>query len=130
MDHEVVLLGFWTSPYVMRVKIALEEKGVCYKYLEQDIFDKSSKGLLLLKTNPVHKKVPVFLHNDKPVCESLNILQYIDDIWNDKAAPKLLSEDPYHRAKSRFWVDFFDKKVRAYVFYISIYIIHLKSFPF
>ena len=30
-DHEVVLLGFWTSPYAMRVKIALDEKGIHYQ---------------------------------------------------------------------------------------------------
>ncbi|XP_050372944.1 probable glutathione S-transferase parC isoform X2 [Argentina anserina] len=93
----------------MRVKIALEEKGVRYKYLEEDIFH--NKSPLLLKTNPVHKKVPVLIHNDKPICESLNILQYIDHVWNDEAAPKLLAEDPYDRAKARFWVDCFDKKI-------------------
>lgn len=107
-EDEVVLLGFWTSPYVMRVKIALAEKGVHYYYLEEGNLFKN-KSTLLLKMNPVFKKVPVIIHNDKPICESLIILQYIDDVWNDRAP--ILSENPYQRAKSRFWVDFFDKKV-------------------
>jgi glutathione S-transferase len=66
----------------MRVKIALAEKGVKYEYSEQDLRDKSA---LLLQMNPVYKKIPVLVHRGKPVCESLIIVQYIDDVWRDKA---------------------------------------------
>lgn len=31
MADEVVLLGFWISPYGMRARIALAEKGVKYE---------------------------------------------------------------------------------------------------
>ncbi|RCW19272.1 LOW QUALITY PROTEIN: hypothetical protein GLYMA_08G174600v4 [Glycine max] len=68
---EVVLVGFWTSPYVMRVKIALLEKGVEY---------------------------------------SLIILEYIDEVWK-KQEKQLFSDDPYYRARARFWIDLFDKKI-------------------
>lgn len=106
-DHyEVVLIGFWTSPYVLRVQIAFNEKGINYHYLEEDIFQKKSS--LLLKMNPVYKKVPVLIHSGKPICESLVILQYIDDVWKDKVP--LFSTCPHQRSKARFWVDFFDKK--------------------
>ncbi|BBG93519.1 glutathione S-transferase TAU 19 [Prunus dulcis] len=109
-EDEVVLLGFWTSPYVMRVKIALAEKGVHYYYMEEgDLF--KNKSTLLLKMNPVFKKVPVIIHNDKSICESLIILQYIDDVWNDGAP--ILSEDPYQRAKARFWIDFLTRRMWA-----------------
>ncbi|BFG28860.1 hypothetical protein CerSpe_151340 [Prunus speciosa] len=66
-DH-VVLLGFWPSPFGMRLRIALAEKGVQYEYKDEDLRNKSP---LLLQSNPVHKKVPVLIHNGKAVSESL-----------------------------------------------------------
>ncbi|CAL5406077.1 hypothetical protein CsSME_00026703 [Camellia sinensis var. sinensis] len=108
MSDEVVLVSFWTSPFGLRVKIALEEKGIEYQYKEEDLFNKSS---FLLDLNPVHKKVPVLIHNGKVICESLPILQYIDEVWKDKSP--LLPSDPYRRAQARFWADFIDKKIYA-----------------
>ncbi|XP_059437203.1 probable glutathione S-transferase [Corylus avellana] len=106
MADEVVLLGFWPSMFGMRASIALAEKGIKYEHKEEDVFNKSD---LLLKMNPVHKKIPVLIHNGKPVCESLIIVQYIDEVRNDRCP--LLPSDPYQRAQARFWADFIDKKV-------------------
>ncbi|XP_062161353.1 probable glutathione S-transferase isoform X2 [Alnus glutinosa] len=106
MAEEVVLLDFWASVFGMRVRIALAEKGIKYESKEEDLRNKSD---LLLKMNPVHKKVPVLIHNGKPVCESLIIVQYIDEVWNDSSP--LLPSDPYQRAHARFWADFVDQKV-------------------
>ena len=111
MADEVVLLDVWVSMFGMRVRIALAEKGVKYEYKEQDIL--MNKSDLLLKMNPVHKKIPVLIHNNNPVCESSIIVQYIDEVWNDKNP--LMPSDPYERAQARFWVDYIDKKV--YIFY-------------
>jgi glutathione S-transferase len=106
MADEVVLLNFWPSMFGMRVRIALAEKGINYQYKEEDLRNKSD---LLLKMNPVHKNVPVLIHNGKPVCGSLIIVQYIDEVWNDRSP--LLPSDPYQRAHARFWADFVDHKV-------------------
>ncbi|CAM8909379.1 unnamed protein product [Rhodiola kirilowii] len=105
MANEVILLDAWVSMFGMRVRIALREKGVEFEYREQDLRNKSE---LLLKMNPIHKKVPVLIHNGKPVCESSIAVQYIDEVWNDRAP--LLPLEPYQRAQARFWVDFIDKK--------------------
>ncbi|KAJ4981790.1 hypothetical protein NE237_032627 [Protea cynaroides] len=105
MAEEVTLLDFWASPFGMRCRVALAEKGVNYEYKEENLRDKSP---LLLQMNPVHKKIPVMIHNGKPVCESLNIVQYIDENWKDKSP--LLPSDPYQRSQARFWADFVDKK--------------------
>ncbi|XP_054814543.1 glutathione S-transferase 3-like [Prosopis cineraria] len=106
MAGEVVLLDTWVSMFGMRARIALAEKGVKYEYKEENLRNKSP---LLLQMNPIHKKIPVLIHNGKPICESAIIVQYIDEVWKDKAP--LLSSDPYERAQARFWVDFIDKKM-------------------
>jgi glutathione S-transferase len=103
------LLDFWVSPFGQRCRIALDEKGLPYEYLEQDLGNKSE---LLLRSNPVHKKIPVLLHDGRPVCESLVILQYIDEAFPGHGAPLLpAAGDPYARALARFWADYVDKKV-------------------
>jgi glutathione S-transferase len=117
MADEVVLLDFWPSVFGMRVRIALAEKGIEYEYKDDDLRNKSE---LLLKMNPVHKKIPVLIHNGKPICESLIIVQYIDEVWNDKSP--LLPSDPYQRAHARFWADFVDQKVARKASAISFFL--------
>ncbi|XP_061371504.1 probable glutathione S-transferase isoform X3 [Gastrolobium bilobum] len=62
MADEVVLLDFWPSPFGMRIRIALAEKGIKYEYKEEDLL--GNKSPLLLQMNPVHKKIPVLIHSD------------------------------------------------------------------
>ncbi|MED6139327.1 Glutathione S-transferase 3 [Stylosanthes scabra] len=108
MADEVVLLSFWCSPFCLRVRISLAEKGITYEYKEEDLMG-NKKSPLLLQVNPVHKKVPVLIYNGKPVCESLNIVEYIDQVWSDTSP--LMPSDPYQRAQARFWADYVDKKI-------------------
>ena len=110
MGEELKLLGAWGSPFSRRVEIALKIKGVEYKYSEEDIFH--NKSASLLKYNPVHKKVPVLVHNGTPIAESQVILEYIDETWKDNP---ILPRDPYERAMARFWAKFLDEKVTILV---------------
>jgi len=103
--EELTLLGVMGSPFLHRVQIALKLKGIEYKYVEDDLNNKSD---LLLKYNPVYKMIPVLVHNDNPISESVVILEYIDDAWKHNP---ILPSDPYQRAQARFWAKFIDDKV-------------------
>ncbi|PHT37604.1 putative glutathione S-transferase [Capsicum baccatum] len=102
---EVKLLGVGGSSYSRRVEWALKVKGVKYEFIEEDLQNKSP---LLLESNPVLKKIPVLIHNGKPICESMIILEYIDKAFED---PSILPKYPYVSAIARFWAKFLDGKM-------------------
>lgn len=107
---ELKVIGKWSSPYAMRVKIALNIKALEHEHFEETLNPKSD---LLLQSNPVYGKVPVLLHHGRPICESLIIVQYIDETWSTD--PPILSSDPHDRALARFWAAYIDDRVKLFL---------------
>ncbi|KAF9616489.1 hypothetical protein IFM89_029786 [Coptis chinensis] len=82
-------------------------KEIEYEYIEEDLSNKSS---LLLQYNPIYQKVPVLVHNGRPIIESVVILQYIDETWKHNP---IFPDDPYEKAETLFWAKFGDDKLLA-----------------
>ncbi|KAB1203298.1 Glutathione S-transferase U8 [Morella rubra] len=94
MAEEVLLFGTWVSPFSRRIELALKLKGVQYKYVEEDLNNKSPA---LLQYNPVNKKIPVLVHNGKSVVESQSSLNTL--MRPGRTIPyylKILIEGPSH----------------------------------
>ncbi|CAN6992218.1 hypothetical protein BRARA_A03577 [Brassica rapa] len=106
-EEQVQVLGLWGSPFSKRVEMVLKLKGIPYEYIEEDVY--VQKSPMLLKLNPIHKKVPVLVHQGKSIAESLVIVEYIEDTW--KTSYPLLPHDPYERSMARFWAKYVDDKV-------------------
>lgn len=76
------------------------------EFVEENPHD---NGEIVTKNNRVYKKIPILIHDDKPICESLIIVQYIDDIWAN--GPSLLPSDPMTVPWPFFWACYIDDKV-------------------
>uniref|UniRef100_A0A0E0LH86 Glutathione S-transferase n=1 Tax=Oryza punctata TaxID=4537 RepID=A0A0E0LH86_ORYPU len=105
-----IVVDFWANGFGMRVRIALHELRVGFGFVEEDLRIRERSDLVLTM-NPVHRSVPILIHRGRPICGSINILEFIDEVWGKRVDTRLLPADPLDRARARFWADFVDHKV-------------------
>ena len=121
-ENKVTLHGMWANPYVKRVELALKVKGIPYEYVEEYLMNKSE---LLLTYNPIHKNVPILVHNGNPIWESSVIIEYIDETWKNESP--LFPQDQYQRAKVRFWASYIHQVLLMYSTLLLSSQIHIKQ---
>ncbi|KAI5300093.1 Glutathione S-transferase U1 [Ascosphaera atra] len=93
-----------SSPFVQRVWITLELKGIPYQYIEIDAYKKPKE---LLDVNP-RGLVPALRHGDWGCYESTVLLDYLEDISPNHP---LLPGDAKLRAHSRLWGDHVNRHI-------------------
>ena len=99
-ENDLKLYSGWFCPFVQRVWIALEEKGIEYQYIEVNPYHKPQS---LLDLNP-RGLVPTLQYQGKPLYESTVLCEFLEEAYPNHT-PKLLPDDPYLRARTRIWTD-------------------------
>ncbi|KAM0122984.1 hypothetical protein ACP6JC_000392 [Aspergillus fumigatus] len=104
-EAELKLFGSCFCPFVQRVWIALEIKGIPYQYIEVDPYQKPQS---LLEVNP-RGLVPALRHGDWGSYESSVLLEYLEDLG---VGPHLLPPgDAKLRAHCRLWTDHINRHI-------------------
>mmetsp|Transcript_9496 Transcript_9496/g.18353 ORF Transcript_9496/g.18353 Transcript_9496/m.18353 type:complete len:213 (-) Transcript_9496:5704-6342(-) len=94
---ETVLWSYWKSSASWRVRIALNLKGVPYRYEAIDLFKSQQATPEYAGVNPM-LQVPTLLIDGKKFTQSLAIIRYLE---LTRPQVKLVPEDPYLEA--RMW---------------------------
>ncbi|MEE2661808.1 MAG: glutathione S-transferase family protein [Pseudomonadota bacterium] len=107
----VELYHFWSSVCSVRPRMALEEKGIEWKscYIDLFNFDQMTPEYLAINPDGV---VPTLVHNGEVICESMVIIEYIDDAFD---GPSLKPDDPLQTARMREFMTLCENKFPAIV---------------
>lgn len=92
------------SAYVMKVKIALHEKGLEFDAVIPDGLSNGTAAGAFVEANP-RAEIPTLIDGDVKVFDSTVILEYLEDKWPD---PPLLPKTPAERARVRMLEDVMD----------------------
>lgn len=108
---KVELYHFWSSVCSVKVRMALEEKGVPWtsRYIDLFQFDQMKPEYLAINPDGV---VPTLVHNDVAIHESSVINEYIDAAFE---GPALVPADPLACARMREFIFACDEGFTAIV---------------
>jgi len=105
------LVSYKACPFVQRVAITLQYKGVDY---DIEYIDLGNPPVWFLAISPL-KKVPILIVDDTVIFESAVINEYIDEAY----PPTLQPEDLLLKSKNRSWVEF-SNNISLYTFQLTI----------
>lgn len=96
-----ILYHFPLSPYSMRVRLALEEKGVDWESRIVDIVNMENYEPWFVSMNP-HATVPALVRGDEVIVDSGRITRHVDASF---PGPQLFPEDTVSRGIVEAWVE-------------------------
>ena len=105
------LVSYKVCPFVQRVAITLQYKGVDY---DIEYIDLGNPPDWFLAISPL-KKVPILIVDDTVIFESTVINEYIDEAFQPTLQPK----DLLLKAKNRSWIEF-SNNISLYTFQLTI----------
>nr|QUF59423.1 glutathione S-transferase GSTZ4 [Brachionus angularis] len=112
-SQKPILYNYFRSSSSWRVRIALELKNIEYEYkaisLIKDGGEQFSEDFT--KINP-KQEVPALFIDGNVLLQSLPIIEYIDETRSQE--PRLLSQDPIKRAKSRAVAEIINSGMQPY----------------
>ncbi|MBI3782271.1 MAG: glutathione S-transferase family protein [Deltaproteobacteria bacterium] len=104
MAQKVQIIGTYISPYVRKVLVCLDIKGVSYEidpitpFLGNDRFSKLS---------PI-RRIPVLIDDKVTLCDSSVICQYLEDRY---PTPPIFPSDVADRARARWLEEYADTRM-------------------
>src|SRR6476646_8989895 len=102
----VELYGYQYSVYSWIARLAPEEKGASYRWIEINPFA-ADVPEIYLAIHPF-KRVPTLIHDDFQIYETGAITRYVDEAF---PGPSLQPTDPRHRARSSQFISIVDSYV-------------------
>jgi glutathione S-transferase len=90
----------WMSPWVLHAMVALEEKQLPYK-LEIVQFPMASAAKAALQSRAILGNVPILVHGETWISESLAISEYLAETFPAPAHPRLFPANLADRARAR-----------------------------
>ena len=91
------LIGSRTSPYVRKVRIVLAEKKIEYKFVEENVWDPSTR---IQESNPLGKVPCLVMEDGGVIYDSRVIVEYLDTLT---PVGKLIPGSGRERAEVRTW---------------------------
>lgn len=84
MSQDLILYGYWRSTAAYRVRIALNLKQLPYEYRAVHLVRDGGQqhAAEFSELNP-QELVPVLLHGQRSIRQSLAIMEYLDECWPD-----------------------------------------------
>lgn len=116
----IELYHHWQSVCAIKVRLALEEKGIAWESHFVDLHAGEQFKPDYVKLNP-KSVVPTLVHDGRVLVESTVICEYLDDAF---PAPALRPAAPLERARMRLWTKLVDEELHTACVAVTFIMLH------